>query len=211
MPNERAKMGQGAGPVHKSTPTRTSGSNVGVKGTTGLSAPVGPIKSPGPVSPSRHRVGEEAHQFSDVDSDLDSLHHTLGKGTYQAAPGKDTDDRLKELEKSNIRVGVITAIAPFSLGTFSLVRQGDLVTLYAEIIRLVGFSTSYTDAFDIPEGFRPPAPMTWNTGQFAFTGGVYYQIAYDGAGRFEERMSAANANSAFVNGFWRTTDAMPDA
>lgn len=51
--------------------------------------------------PGRKSEGDDAfrkaHEFSDLDNDRDSQHHTLGIGPGQAAPGDTTDKSLKDL------------------------------------------------------------------------------------------------------------------
>jgi hypothetical protein len=206
--------GRGSGPVHSDKgppqPNRSSETNVGVINKRGLAKPVAPVVQPGSVSPSRHRIGEEAHAFADTDNDADSLHHTLGIGNFQAAPGKGTNDRLKALEASTSRTGVLVAVAPFTLGLNSLVRRGDIVHMYAEVFRLVGFNAAYSIALNIPVGFRPTQVMQFQSSQFGFASGVYFQFQYN-ANNLEERMTAAHTSAANIIASWLTADAMPAA
>ena len=46
---------------------------------------------------------ENTHESADTDKSAQSLHHTLGWGTYQSAPGGNTDSRLKDLG-SNVQI-----------------------------------------------------------------------------------------------------------
>lgn len=51
------------------------------------------------------------HELPDTDSGSSSLHHTLGNGQYQAAPGKSTSDALASMQTS---IAAIEAIMGYS-------------------------------------------------------------------------------------------------
>lgn len=98
-----------------------------------------------------------AHTQDDVDFDHTSHHHTIGDGQFQAAPGKDTNDRLNALEASGVWNDAVLQNGWENYGssyaTAAYMKKNGIVYLKG-LIRY-GTITSGTQLFVLPVGFRP--------------------------------------------------------
>lgn len=111
-----------------------------------------------------------AHKFPDTDQSDKALHHTIGKGTFQVARGKDLADLNDNLNLDGewIDAGLQGAWANFggTTGNAKFTKRGDLVQLQGTVKLGTGL------IFNLPVGYRPVGTLIFSC--LSNSGGANY-------------------------------------
>lgn len=104
-------------------------------------------------TPAAKTVYDTAHANNDADQSDKAIHHTIGKGTFQAARGKDLADLITNLNLDGVWIDAdldgawVNNGAPTGGAKFT--KRGDRVQLQGTVKDGTGL------IFILPEGYRP--------------------------------------------------------